>query len=84
MAEQLNGLSPEIRKLRKKLRQIENLELLERDLTVEEHAKVSIFLQRSPVKPDLILHYVASMHENLSQQYFAVNWADSYVIFKIK
>ena len=40
MAEELYGLSPEIRKLRKKLRQIENLEVLERDLTEDEHAKV--------------------------------------------
>ena len=39
MAERVD-VSVEIRKLRKKLRQIENLELLDRELTDEEEIKV--------------------------------------------
>ncbi len=48
MAEGL-GDQIQIRKFRKKLRQIENLERLERDLTDEEHAKVYSELCRSHI-----------------------------------
>ena len=47
MADDSRDLSTEIRKLRKKLRQIENLEILERELTEEELVKVSLFFHLS-------------------------------------
>lgn len=39
-----NSARVEVRKLRKKLRQIENLEKLERDLTPEEYTKVLMYI----------------------------------------
>lgn len=44
MASARTGAALELRKIRKKIRQIENLESLDRDLTDEELNKVGIYL----------------------------------------